>query len=144
MNDLRRGQPDVGFYLSPFEQDGVRYYRLQAGPAAEPEGGRTLLRRLYEAGQVTAVEEYAIRPTSWAFRLSEHDTSAAARDRRRELADQGVPSYVVEIPYSSGPSRYRLYAGAYEYRAEADAMAEILAAAGIQAELVERTGRPTA
>ncbi len=142
LDELRRGEPSVGFYLSPFEQDGVRYYRLQAGPAADPAGGRALLRRLYDAGQITAMEDYAVRPTTWAFRIGDYDTLDAARARQRTLAEQGVPCYVVEIPYTSGPSRYRLYGGAYEYRAEAQAMAALLEASDIEAELVERTGRP--
>lgn len=135
---------DLKFYLSPFDRDGVRYYRLQAGPAADLEQGRELLRRLYEEGQITAMDEHAIRPTAWAFALGEYDTADEARGRQRALAGMGVPSYVVEVPYSAGPSRWRVYGGAYEYRAEADAMAQILAAAGIDAELVQRMGRPVA
>lgn len=132
----------LGFYLSPFERDGVRYFRLQAGPAADLEQGRELLRRLYEEGQVTAMDDHAIRPTAWAFALGEYDTAAEAHARQQALAGMGVPSYVVEVPYTTGPSRWRVYGGAYEYRAEADAMAQILTAAGIDAELVQRMGRP--
>lgn len=143
ITDLRRSG-GIGFYLTPFDRGGVRYYRLQAGPVADPTEGRALLRRLYEAGQVTAMEDHAIRPTAWAYELGEYDTEQAARARQEALAGMGVPGYVVEVPYTSGPSRWRVYGGAYEYRAEAEAMADILAAAGIDAELVQRTGRPTA
>jgi hypothetical protein len=141
IRDLRRAG-GVGFYLSPFEQAGVRYYRLQAGPVSTPDAARDLLRRLYDAGQVTAMEDYAIRPTAWAYHLGDHGSLDEASARRRELESLGVPTYLVEIPYTAGASSYRIYAGAYEFPGEAEAMADILAAAGIAAELVQRTGQP--
>ncbi|MEJ2184758.1 MAG: SPOR domain-containing protein, partial [Gemmatimonadota bacterium] len=85
-----------------------------------------------------------VRPTSLAFRIQDFDTRAAALSRRDQLAAQGVPTYVVEVPYTVGPPHYRIYAGAYEYRSEAQVMAQLLQSAGIDAPLVPRTGRPVA
>jgi hypothetical protein len=58
-----------------------------------------------------------------------------------ELHGLDIPSYIVEIPYTVGPPRYRLYSGAYSGPAEADVMRQLLRNTGLADTLVLRTGR---
>lgn len=141
---LRQAEPDLEFFVSPVLNDGVTYQRVMAGPVANVDAGMALMRRLVQDGLKTAEEPWSVRPTSLAFRIQDFDTRGAALARRDQLAAQGVPTYVVEVPYTVGPPHYRLYAGAYEYRSEAQVMAQLLESAGIDAPLVPRTGRPVA
>ena len=73
--------------------------------------------------------------------MGDFDTRNAARARGDELAAEGIPTYVVEIPHEPGPSRYRLYAGAYRSPGEAQVLADMLRRAGYEPQLVERRGR---
>src|SRR5690606_18417410 len=101
-----------------------------------------LMRRLVERGHKSEVDAWAIRPTAWTFQVGEFETAEAAEARADSLLDLGVPTYSVEVPYSSGPSRFRLYAGAYEGPVQGAVMAELLEKAGVEAQLVRRMGRP--
>jgi hypothetical protein len=60
-----------------------------------------------------------------------------------ELKGQGVPSYVVEVPYTRGAPRYHVYAGAYAGPSEAALMRDVLRRAGVLDTLVLRVGRIT-
>ncbi|HEY8483731.1 MAG TPA: SPOR domain-containing protein [Longimicrobiales bacterium] len=141
---LRRLEPGIQFYLSPIVVDGVLYYRVYAGPAADAAAADSLLRRLVEAGHKSAFEPWAIRRTSLAYHLGDFETLQAAQTREAELRAQGIPAYVLEIPQPAGPPRYRLYGGAFEGRGEAQALGELLRRAGLPDSLVRRTGRPPA
>lgn len=139
---LRRSEPEVGFYLAPVLVDSVVYYRLLAGPAADSASAWSLMRRLVEAGHKDAAQAWAVRNTTWAYDLGDYASPGAARTRGEELAGQGIPTYVVEVPYTAGPPRYRLYAGAYEGIAEAELMGRLLREAGLNPSFVRRIGRP--
>jgi hypothetical protein len=141
---LRAAEPDLEFFVSPVLNDGVTYQIVMAGPVADVDAGMALMRRLVQDGYKTAEEPWSVRPTALAFRIQDFESKQAAMARRDQLAAQGVPTYVVEVPYTVGPAHYRLYAGAYEYRSEAQVMAQLLQSAGIDAPLVPRTGRPVA
>ena len=49
---LRRAEPGIEFYVAPITVGGVVYYRVMAGPAADPAGAERLMQRLVEAGQL--------------------------------------------------------------------------------------------
>lgn len=142
VESLRRAERDVRFYLAPVVVDGVIYFRVLAGPAADSASAAALLDRLVSQGHKSDADAWSIRPTRWAYHLGDFDTRDAAERRGAELVEHGIPTYAVEIPYTRGPSRYRLYAGAYEGPAQAEVMAQLLRSAGISATLVRRTGRP--
>jgi hypothetical protein len=139
---LRTVVSGVAFYLSPVRLDGTLYYRVLAGPSADSASAARLMARLVAEGQRTEAESWAIRPTEWAYDLGEFDVRPVAEARRAELIRQAIPTYIVEIPYSWGPPRYRLYAGAYEGRGDADALGEILREAGYSPPLRTRMGQP--
>jgi hypothetical protein len=86
----------------------------------------------------------ATRPTTLAFEIGEFATREEAAARGQELLAQGIPTYIVEVPFTVGPSRFRLYAGAYESAAQAEVMAQLLRDAGLAPRLVERSGKPVA
>lgn len=141
---LRAAEPDLEFYLAPVSDDGMIYYRLLAGPVADQAAGDALLRRLVDAEHKTAMDAWAIRPTALAFDLGDYDSREAAQARSDSLAALDIPTYIVRIRHESGPDRYRVYGGAYENAAEAEAMTEMLETAGIEPRLVTRTGAPAA
>lgn len=139
---LRAEEPDIGFYLAPVEVEDVVYFRVLAGPASDSAAARALMLRLVDLGLKEEAQPWAVRNTAQAFRLADFDTRDAARARVAELAEDGVPTYVLEVPFTAGPSRFRLYAGAYRNEAEASVMAQILSEHGLDVELVRRIGRP--
>jgi hypothetical protein len=139
---LRRIEPGVAFFLTPIPNQGVVYYRLLAGPVADTAAAWSLMQRLVAARQKTDLDPWSIRPTVWAFHLGDFETAAEAAARAEELQEAQVPTYLVEIEYTAGPPRHRLYAGAYEGPGPTEVMRELLRAAGIEAPLVRRQGKP--
>jgi hypothetical protein len=141
---LRRAEPNVDFYLSPVADRGGVYYRLLAGPVADREAGTALLQRLVDAGHKTAFDTWAVRPTEFAFLLGEYDARPEAGRRVEEMAEAEIPAYIVTVRHDAGEPRYRVYGGAFETAVEAAVMREMLENAGVEADLVPRTGDPIA
>ncbi|MGH7501274.1 MAG: SPOR domain-containing protein [Longimicrobiales bacterium] len=141
---LRRQAPATGFYVSPLLLDSVVYYRVLAGPAADTASAAALMNRLVAEGHKSGPDDWSLRPTPWAFLIGDYPTEEAAARREAELQARGLPTYVVEVPYSSGGSLYRIYAGAFEGPALADVLQQLLRDAGVEARLVRRTGKPKA
>jgi hypothetical protein len=139
---LKRSDPRSTFYLTPIPNQGVVYYRLLAGPVADTSAAWSLMRRLVESRHKTDLDPWSIRPTVWAYHLGDFETESAAAARAEELLELRVPTYQVEVEYTAGPPRYRLYAGAYEGPGPAEIMAQILREAGLDAPFVRRQGRP--
>jgi cell division septation protein DedD len=139
---LSSAEPDLLFYLAPIAVDGVIFYRVLAGPAADRESAARIMERLVEARHKTQMQDWDIRPTAWAYMIGEYPDRGVAEAMQLELREDGVPSYVVEVPFTEGPSRFRIYAGAYSSRAEAGIMERMLEEAGIRAEFRRRAGRP--
>lgn len=138
---LRDDEPEIGFAITPVLQDSVVYYQIVAGPVADSAGASALLQRLVDAGHKRDAQQSAVRNTPLAYNLGDFETAAAAEARGAGLRDAGVPTYVIEVPRTSGPPQYRLYAGAYEERDQAEVMAQFLRDAGVDAPLVRRIGR---
>ncbi|MFW6039757.1 MAG: SPOR domain-containing protein [Gemmatimonadota bacterium] len=139
---LRDAQPDILFYIAPVLIDEEAYYRVLAGPVVDSSGAASLIERLVEVGVMDSPEPWAVRSTAHAFHLGDFQTPDAARARARELDDDGIPVYVVEVPFNAGSPRYRIYGGAYQGETEAQLMARLLAEHGLEAELIRRIGRP--
>ncbi|MGK7312687.1 MAG: SPOR domain-containing protein [Candidatus Longimicrobiales bacterium M2_2A_002] len=139
---LREDDPDVSYYIAPVPISGSVWYRVLAGPVADREAGAALMRRLVDAGHKTAFDDWAVRPTEYAFLLGEFGTREQAERRVAGLSELGIPAYVTPIEYEPGELRYRVYGGAFESPAAADVMEEMLTEARIRAPLVERVGVP--
>ncbi|HET9985506.1 MAG TPA: SPOR domain-containing protein [Longimicrobiales bacterium] len=141
--ELAAEQPGITFFVSPVMMAGALRYQVLAGPVADSAGAAILMRRLLDAGIKTGSSQFDVRPTRLAFQLGEFETREAAVAKGQQLATQNIPTYVVEVPFTAGPARYRLYAGAFVGAAEADVMRPLLRGAGAPDSLVLRVGRST-
>lgn len=141
--ELAGEQPGITFFVSPVMMAGALRYQVLAGPVADSAGAAILMRRLLDAGIKTGSSQFDVRRTRLAFQLGEFETREAALAKAQQLATQNIPTYVVEVPFTSGPARYRLYAGAFVGGAEADVMRPLLRGAGALDSLVLRVGRST-
>ncbi len=134
----------VLFFVSPEEVQGVLYFKIMAGLAADTAMANALQARLAEAGAIdpedTAGAWNMIRPTPFAFDLGEFSSAGRAMLRADSLLAREVPSYAVAMPYSDGPRRWQLYGGAYPDSASAEAMRQRLRAAAVEPRLVLRVG----
>jgi hypothetical protein len=141
VNSLSADQAGMGFYVAPLLQDSDLFYRVMAGPVRDSTTAAAVMDTLVARGEKTGRSEYDIRSTPLAFLLGEFGTREEATRRMSELLQLQIPSYVVEMPFTVGPSRYRLYSGAYAGPAEADVMRQLLQNTGLPDSLVLRTGR---
>ncbi len=132
--------PGVRFFVSPIRLDSVVYYRLLAGPAPDSASADALMRRLVEAGIKSGADDWSVRPTPWAFQLAEFASADSAEEQQQALNRRHVPTYVIEVADSAGGSRYRIYSGAFEGPALSEVLGTLLREAGVQSNLVRRTG----
>jgi hypothetical protein len=144
MSVEQRRIPGVPFFISPEEIQGILYYKIMAGLAADTVGATRLRDRLVQAGVIEASDG----PGAWnlrqytplAYDLGEFPTQTEAVLRADSLLTQQIPTYTAMVPYSDGSRRWRLYAGAYRDSTSADPLREALLAAGVQARLTARAG----
>jgi hypothetical protein len=139
---LDAAEAAIGFYIAPVLVDSVLNYRVMAGPVSDSATAVAILDTLLAKGHKMGSSEYDVRNTPLTFLLDEFETREQAAERMRELRRLDIPSYVVEVPYTSGPPRFRLYSGAYAGPAEADVMRQFLQNVGLADTLVLRTGLP--
>jgi cell division septation protein DedD len=141
VESLTAAEPAMGFYIAPILNDNELYYRVLAGPVRDSAAAAVLMDSLVARRHKTGSSEWDIRSTPYTFLLDEFATRDSAEARMSELRGLDIPAYVVEIPYTAGPSRYRLYSGAYSGPAEAELMRQLLRNTGLADTLVLRTGR---
>ncbi len=141
LGELEKVEPGMQFFVSPILAGNALYYRIMAGPVADSTAAAVLMQRLLDAGVKTGASQWDIRPTPWSFLLGEFASRDAAAAHADSLGTRNIPSYVVQVPYSAGPPRWRLYGGAFEGPAQAEALRPLLRGAGVPDTLVERTGR---
>ena len=141
VESLTAAEPGMGFYIAPILVDSVLYYRVLAGPVRDSASAAMLMDSLVARRHKTGSSAWDIRSTPFTFLLDEFATRDSAAARMAELRGLDIPAYIVEIPYTSGPARYRLYSGAYSGPAEADVMRQLLRNTGLADTLVLRTGR---
>lgn len=132
-------EADVGFLISPTLVDSTLYYRVFAGPLPDSVVADSLLERMVRSGSKSARFGNEIHTTPLAFVVGEFEDQASARARQLELEQLDIPTYTVRLAQPDG-DRYRLYAGAYNGRGEADVMRQILRNAGVRDSLVTRVG----
>lgn len=144
--------PETAFYVVPELTQGVLYYKVMAGLLPDTTAAAQMRRRLVETGVVSAADARDDAPGAWsliqarplAFDLGELATSAEAGARGDSLIERGIPTYAVQLPYSDGSERWRLYGGAFPDSAHAEEMRQMLIGAGLPARLVPRVGRAPA
>jgi hypothetical protein len=138
---LAIAEPGIGFFIAPILMDSVLHYRVLAGPVRDSAAAAVVMDSLVARGHKAGSSEWDIRSTPYTFLLDEFAVRDSAAARMNELRQLDIPSYIVEIPYSVGSPRYRLYSGAYSGPAEADVMRQLLQNIGLADTLVLRTGR---
>lgn len=136
----------VPFFISPEEIQGILYYKILSGMAADTTAAIALRDRLVEIGSIDeedAVGAWSmIQFTPLAFELGSYQTPAEAAARSDSLLAREIPTYTARVPYTDGTSRYQLYAGAFPDSVAALGLRRMLEAAGIEAPLSARTGAP--
>jgi hypothetical protein len=140
-NALSAAAPDLLFFVAPVEIDASPFYRVMAGPVADSATARATMLRLVQQGLKIAASEFDVRATPLAFLVGRYEFRGDAEERMTELETRAVPTYMIEVPYTQGPVRFHVYAGAYSGPTEAALMRARLQAAGIQDTLVLRIGR---
>ena len=141
-DSLALADSSLQFYIAPVRVDQQLFYRVMAGPLPDSVSASVALRSLVSRGLKTAAnEDWDVRPTPLAFLLGQYEVRDSAMLRMNELRSQGVPGYIIEVPYTQGPPRFHLYGGAYEKPSEAEVMREVLRRAGVLDTLVLRLGR---
>jgi hypothetical protein len=132
------------FFISPEEIQGTLFYRILAGMSSDTLDATLLRDRLIEVGVIDpqgAVGTWSlVQFTPLSFNLGEYPNRDAAVLKADSLLDRQVPTYVAAVPYSDGSRRWQLYGGAFRDSVHAEAMGEMLLAAGIPADLTVRTG----
>ncbi|MBA4160457.1 MAG: hypothetical protein H0X65_23790 [Gemmatimonadetes bacterium] len=144
--------PETAFYVVPELTQGVLYYKVMAGLLPDTVAAAQTRRRLVATGVVSAADARDDAPGAWsliqtrplAFDLGEFATSEEAGERGDSLIDRGIPTYAVQLPYSDGSERWRLYGGAFPDSANAEEMRQMLVGANLPARLVRRMGRAPA
>jgi hypothetical protein len=141
-DSLAAADSSLQYYIAPVRVDQQLFYRVMAGPLPDSQSASVVLRSLVDRGLKTAAnEDWDVRPTPLAFLLGQYEVRDSATLRMNELRAQGVPGYIIEVPYTQGPPRFHLYGGAYEKPSEAEVMRDVLRRAGVLDTLVLRLGR---
>lgn len=135
--------PGHVFAVVPVDIGGTVWFRVVSAVAtdeAAAEEERARLATLLAAGSAES-NGWISRSTPFAFLISEHPSRADGESRVAALAASGVDAYLLAAPDADGTPSFRVYAGAYADIAEARAMQQQLAAAGLGgASLIERRG----
>ena len=137
------GRSDIGFYVAPTVVRGVVWNRVLAGTLGTREEAQALMESLVRDGVKDQVNSWDIRPTWLAFRLGTYPSLQDARATIATLEGLGIPAYLVPAGRTAVQGdAYYVYAGGYDTPAAAQPLADQLARAGLEAELIERLGSP--
>lgn len=136
---LNAVEPDAGFLISPTLVDSTLYYRVFAGPMPDSAHADSVADHMVRNGLRSGRIDNDIHVTPLAFLVAELDSERAARERQTELEQLDIPTYIVPVADTTG-QRFRVYAGAYTGRGEAEVMRQLLRNAGVQDSLVTRVG----
>ena len=136
--DLSRDFERSGF-LAPVTpvragNEGV-WYRVLVGALRSPGAADSLLHELWYLGLVEPSQGSVLR-TPEALALGVWSSVAEARQALKGLRDRGVPAYILARPDGTA----RLYVGAFTEADQAETADSLLAAAGLQHNLVPRSG----
>ena len=123
---------------------GVVWNRVLAGMLVSKDGAEDLLEALVRDGVKDAANAWDIRPTWLAFRFGTYPNLQDARATVETLEGLGIPAYLIRASgRAAGRGQaYHVYAGGYDNQAIAQPLADQIARAGLEAELVERMGLP--
>ena len=133
---------DHPLYVVPLHivQLGGRWYRLFYGGFPSNSSARAELNRLVEKGAVSQGSARIVE-TSLAFSLGDFTDRSSAETKKNDYTSRWrIPAYVFPLEKREGRTVYRLYAGAFEQREQANFLADRIEEAGVSGVLVERLG----
>lgn len=137
----RLTRADTRAYVAPTPVRGVVYFRVFAGMLPERDQANELMGELVRRGLKETANDWDVRPARYAFSFGSYPSSEDATSVVETLEAKGIPAYVVPVPgREAAETAYRIYAGGFEDEEGAGPLREIIAGAGLDAELVERVG----
>jgi hypothetical protein len=142
--ELRGRQPEILFFITPEEIQGIIYYKVMAGAVTTMEGARAIKEALVADGTLDADEAAGdwtlIEETRFSFVLGQVDTPEGAQASVDSLLARQVPAYALPVPYSDGSRHWHLYAGAFRDSIGASALERQLGEAGLASRFASRAG----
>jgi hypothetical protein len=140
----QRRAPNIPFFVSPEEIQGILYFKILAGLAPDTLAATQLRDQLVQAGAIDGADVIGtwslLQFGPLAFDLGEYADDRAAGVRIDSLQSMQIPSYLAVVPYSDGSRRWQVYGGAYRDSLNAGRMGEMIEAAGLSPRLTSRVG----
>ena len=136
---LQANQPDLSFYVAPFERDGVLHYHVLAGPVADSAAALALRDTLLVRRVKTMSTPSDVRYTPLALLIGDYSARADADEQLAELRRLDIPAYVVVGLAADSALLYRVFVGGFAGPAEAEVPRQLLRHAGVRDHLVTRT-----
>ena len=141
---LRERMPDLLGFVTPLSIDRERQYGLVVGPAYSEVEANDLKGPLETALVLLNPDpqSWTVRWAPYSFFFGEYDGSGPANARVQELADLSIPVFVLQVTYSAGATRLRVYGGAFSDEFQAGEMGGLLSEHNLEdIPLTERRGR---
>lgn len=126
------------FFVTPTPVQGRVYQRVLAGVFEDRTQATAAMERLVADGRKELIKEWDVRPVRLAYDLGTFATRDSARNEAERYTADGIPAYVLRD--TARTPLYRVYAGAFEREASAEALRVALEARGSAAQLNLRTG----
>jgi cell division septation protein DedD len=126
------------FFVTPTPVQGRVYQRVLAGVFEDRTQATSAMERLVADGRKELIKEWDVRPVRLAYDLGTFATRDSARNEAERYTAGGIPAYVLRD--TARTPLYRVYAGAFEREASAEALRVALEARGSAAQLNLRTG----
>jgi hypothetical protein len=139
VDDLAAAQSDLSFYVAPLERDGVLHYHVMAGPVVDSTAALALRDTLRVRRIKTTSTPTDIRYTPLALLIGDYSARADAEEQIGELRRLDIPAYLVVGLAADSVPLYRVFVGGFAGPAEADVARQLLRAAGVRDQLVNRT-----
>lgn len=141
--ELETRLPQLTVAVSPVVADSGVAWRLLVGPFGDSLAAEALFSLVGDRLDDSSLQsEPALVDAPFSFPIDDLEDYDAARDVRDLLRAAGLPGHVLELERSDGSMLYRVYAGAFANRAEADFLRELLAQRGVaHGPLSRRVGR---
>lgn len=140
LDQLKTVENSIGFFIGPINVDGTLFYSVMAGPVPDSATAIALRDTLISRRIKTGSTGRDVLSTPFAFLLGEFANRHDAETTQLASETKGIPSYILDAVAEDGALRYRVYAGAYMGRGDAEFLRPLLKAAGFPDNLVERTG----
>jgi len=128
---LRTRLPNLLFFVTPLEVAGVLQFALYVGPAFSAVEADALKEPVAVVMDRLDPNDWSVRDAPYAFYFGEYDTPANAQGRIQALAGASIPAYALQVAYSDGTARVRVYGGAFSDEFQAADMGRMVSNADV-------------